>query len=301
MSQRANPQLSVVVASAWSVHDLERLLDSLIGQRPAQEFEVIVADCRGDDALERIIDKYPGVTFIRHSEKTPLPVLWGAGIARARGEIIAVTDATCRVSPDWIAATLKAHEAPHALIGGVVEAGRCQSRLDWAAYFCEYGQFMRPLQKGVAGELPGNNLSFKRWALSHGTEFVRAGFWKTYWCHSLQQAGVELVADPAVAVCVSKTYRPLPFLVRRFHHGRCFAGMRVAKASHFVRAGYAAGSWLLPFLFIARVLKMILSKRRFLGQFALALPWTILAILSWSLGECCGYLRGAGRSCDQIY
>jgi hypothetical protein len=160
---------------------------------------------------------------------------------------------------------------------------------------------MRPLPKGVVVEVPGNNLSFKRSALDLGAEFVRDEFWKTHWCRSLQESGIELAADPAVMVYSIKSYRLLPFLVRRFHHGRCFAGMRVAKASLIARAAYTAGSWLLPFVFFTRVLKMILSKRRFLGQFALASPWTILAILSWSLGEFCGYLAGAGKSCAKIY
>jgi len=301
MSRRTAFQLSVVVASAWSVRDLESFLDALTGPSWARKFEIIVADCCDDDALENIIAKHPDVIFIRYSEKTPLPLLWGAGIARATGEIIAVTDATCRAGPDWIPAMLKAHEAPHALIGGAVEAAECRSGLDWAAYFCEYGQFMRPLQKGAANELPGNNLSFKRWTLDLGAEFVRDGFWKTYWLRSLRDAGVELVAEPAVVVYYRRSYRLFPFLIRRFHHGRCFAGMRVAQASLFARAGYAAGSWLLPFIFFARVLRMILSKRRLLGEFALALPFTILAIVSWSLGEFCGYLAGAGKSCARIY
>jgi glycosyltransferase involved in cell wall biosynthesis len=301
LTVRPTYQLSVVVASAWSVRDLESCLDALTGQRRAQKFEIIVVDCCGASALEIIIAKHPDVIFIQYSEKTPLPVLWGAGIARARGEIIAITDATCRAGPDWIPAMLKAHEAPHALIGGAVEVAECRSGLDWAAYFCEYGQFMRPLQKGAANELPGNNLSFKRWTLDIGEEFVRDGFWKTYWCRSLRNAGIELVAEPEVVVYCHRSYRLFPFLIRRFHHGRCFAGMRVAQATLLARAGYVAGSWLLPFLFFARVLRMILSKRRLLGEFARAFPFTILAIVSWALGEFCGYLAGAGKSCAKIY
>jgi glycosyltransferase involved in cell wall biosynthesis len=301
MSLRAAPRLSVVVASAWSLADLEALLDSLMVQSPAPKVEVIVADCRAEGSLDKIVAKYPDVIYIRYSEKAALPVLWGAGIARATGEVVAVTDTTCRVSADWVAATLRAHDSPAMLVGGAVEADECESLLDWAAYFCEYGQFMRPLHKGVAGEVPGNNLSFKRRALEIGERFVRDQFWKTYWCQSLQQAGIELMSDPAVVVSLRKSYRPFPFLVRRFHHGRCFAGMRVTKASLPVRAGYAVGSGLLPFVFLARVTSMILSKRRLLGKFALAAPWTLLAIVSWSLGECCGYLGGAGKSCARIY
>ncbi|MGH9931657.1 MAG: glycosyltransferase [Pyrinomonadaceae bacterium] len=295
------PELSVVIASDHAIREADRCLKALLQQTGNEKIELIVADSRSDDSLQEIMTKYPGVEFIRFPEKTPLPMLLGAGIARSRGGIVAVTDATCVADSNWIAATLKAHQSSHPVIGGAVEAAEGKNMVDWAAYFCEYGQFMRPLLEGPAEVLSGNNISFKRWTLTKGQEFVQNRFWKTYWCRRLQEEGIQLVSTPSMVIYDHKSYRLIPFLIRRFHHGRCFAGMRVSQVSAFRRAAYFASSPLLPLLFLARTISSIVSKRRHLKQFILSLPISILAIMVWSLGEFCGYLAGAGESCASVY
>ncbi len=290
-------QLSVVIASNHSTREVDRCLRTLQQQRKVEGMEIIVADSRSDDSLQEVITKYPEVVFIRLPEKTPLPMLWGAGIARSQGEIIAITDSTCVADAHWISAILKAHESSHAVVGGAVEAGGDKNVVGWAAYFCEYGQFMRPLSEGPAHVLPGNNISFKRWTLTKGQEFVQNGFWKTYWCRRLQGEGIELISTPTMVIYDNKCYRLIPFLIRRFHHGRCFAGMRILRESSLMRAAYILASPLLPLLFLGRTTSAIVSKRRHLKPFILSLPVSILAIMVWSAGELCGYLTGIGDSC----
>jgi hypothetical protein len=304
MSRRHPPELTIVVASPYSIDDLKRLLRTLDRQKPGVEVEIIVTVCGRegrDDLIAELSADYPDVDFIRFAEKTPLPVLWGDGIARSKGRIIAVTESTCIVNHDWITAMLAAHKSPHLVIGGAVETTRLRRPLDWAVYFCEYGQFMRPIKSGVVNELPGNNLSFKRPALETGMEFVRHGFWKTYWLRQLQAAGIELISDPSVVVSYRKSFNLVQLLIRRFHHGRCFAGMRNAQVSPLMRIIYAAGCGLLPFLFFVRIVGAILPKKRYLKEFTLSLPYIALAVVSWSLGEFCGYLGGPGKSCAYIY
>ena len=100
------PQLSAVIASNHSIRELDQGLKTLLQQRCNGNVEVIVADSRADDSLQEIIAKYPDVVFIRFAEKTPLPALWGAGIERSRGEIIAITDSTCTIDRHWVSAIL---------------------------------------------------------------------------------------------------------------------------------------------------------------------------------------------------
>lgn len=295
------PQLSVVVASVHSIRDLEMCLDSLVQQRQDNKIEIIVADCCQDDSIQNIMIKYPNIIFIRFPQKTTLPVLLGTGIARSTGEVIAVTDSTSPPDKGWTAAVLEAHQSSHPVIGGAVEISGCKNWVDWAAYFCEYGQFMLPLAEGTADELPGNNISFKRWVLNKGQQFVENGFWKTYWCRRLRKEGIELMLSPSIVVYYEKSYLLIPFLIRRFHHGRCFAGMRVAEISTLERLLYAAGSLVLPFLFLVRTAKVVASKKRYLKEFVLSFPISLLAIMSWSFGEFCGYLVGAGKSCSHVH
>ena len=76
--------------------------------------------------------------------------------------------------------------------------------------------------------------------------------------------------------------------------------MRLAPPAMLRRAGYALAAWLLPFIFLARVIKAVAPKRRYLRQFLLSLPLAVLAIVAWSAGEFWGYLTGAGGSCAHV-
>jgi hypothetical protein len=209
-------------------------------------------------------------------------------------------DASSVPDAQWIAATLTAHESSDMVVGGAVDPIPERGLVDWAAYFCEYGRFMRPLKAGVVSELPGNNMAFKRMALERGRRFVEPAFWKTYWCRALQREGVQLCAIPSMVTYDAKSYRLLPFLVRRYHHGRCFAGMRNREISGMMRLLYFLGTPLLPVVSLQRIARPILQKRRYLRQFLFSLPASILAVISWSMGEWCGYLAGPGRSCKYL-
>lgn len=294
------PQLSIAVASTRSGRDAVSFLQSLAKQVPGPKIEIIIAHCGGDEGLGEITRTHLNVTLLCFPDGTNLPTLWGAAIAKAGGQIIAVTEATCIPDSNWIASIIKAHELPDPVIGGAVEVARCDTLLDWAAYFSEYGQFLLPLKEDVATELAGNNLSFKRWAMDVGAEMVRPEFWKTYWCRRLQVEGIGLKSTPTVVVYYQKSYRLLPFLVRKFHHGRCFAGMRVARSSPLFRGGYALGTWLLPFLALTRIVRAVVPKKRYLREFMLSLPFSALAIASWSVGEFWGCLTGVGSSCAHV-
>ncbi len=102
-------------------------------------------------------------------------------------------------------------------------------------------------------------------------------------------------------VYYAKTFQTVPFLIRRFHHGRCFAGMRVMEAALSKRAFYLGSSLILPFIFLYRTVAVVLGKKRFFRELLLAFPFIVLAIVFWSLGETCGYLAGTGKSCEHIY
>ena len=199
-----NPRLSVIVACTHSRLDLELVLSSLRGQEGADGLEIIVVDSSGDEAANQSIVQDEGVLTLRFPRGTPLPALWGAGIRQSRGAIIAVTDACSVPDRRWVLSTQAAHESSDLIVGGAVDPMPQRSLVDWAAYFCEYGQFMLPLTGGDVSELPGNNIAFKRAALDKGTQFVEQRFWKTYWCRALQQV---LSAAPISGQTISS--RPL--------------------------------------------------------------------------------------------
>ncbi len=296
-------ELSVVVASLYTLSELKYCLCRILVQSRAVSsiIEIIVVDCGLKEKADEWIEKFPAVEFVVFSERTSLAKLLGAGIARASGAIIVVTDSSCIVAGNWISSILRAHEAEKSpVIGGAVEMSKNGKLTDWAAYFCDYGEFMPPAPRGIVEVVPGNNFSVKRAALRRGTEYVAPEFWKTLWHRQLQSEGIELFSEPAIRVGWRKTYKLNSFLVRRFHQGRCFAGMRFAEQTFSRRIFYSVGSIFLPVVFLYRIAAPVLRRKRFFGKFLLSFPIIVLAVIFWSVGEAFGFLAGTGTSCGRI-
>jgi hypothetical protein len=294
------PRLSVIVFSTTPLHEAPACLATLTAQQRGKEPEIIVVYSSDTEVPERVRASLPGTDFLRLQSGASVPRLLGEALRRTAGEIVAITEATCEVDKGWVSAIEKAHEAPDPVIGGVVEPDGLRTALDWAAFFAEYGHFMLPLAEGVADQVPGINLSIKRRALGRGCEFVEGEFWKAYWCRRLQVEGTSLWLRPSLVVYYRKSFELRPFLVRRFHHGRCFAGMRVGGLTRWRRALYVAGAPLLPVLFCARILKGVAPKGRYRYRLIRACPHIVLATVSWAVGELCGYMLGPGTSCRHV-
>src|SRR5690606_12357256 len=122
----AEPALSVVISSYNRCQLLERALGSLREQVPGTpEFEIIVVDNNSsdstgalvaamrqdDDRIHYVLERQQGLAHGRN-----------AGVAVARGPLIAFTDDDVRVSPDWVREIVRAFERyPEAwFIGGRV-------------------------------------------------------------------------------------------------------------------------------------------------------------------------------------
>lgn len=299
MAPRADgriPALSVILAAGDAGVDRAGI-DALLAQAGG-DVEVIVAE-RKDRPLAGGHDDRR-VTVVSLPEAASLPRLLGAAIEQAAGDVVAILDAGCHVAEGWVQAVIAAHAASHPVIGGAVEPEGLRTRADWAAYFLDYARFMRPLAPGVARLVPGINISMKRWTLGVGTQYVEGEFWKAYWCRHLEAQGWSLRLEPSMVVRYRRRSRLWPLLRQRFHHGRCFAGMRLAEIRGARRLAYALGTPLLPALLLARLLLAVVPRRRRLGQLVLCLPLLGLATAAWSAGELLGYVGGAGASCDHV-
>jgi len=112
--------------------------------------------------------------------------------------------------------------------------------------------------------------------------------------------GVDLVCAPDAVVYYERRHRLVPFMVRRFDHGRCFAGMRLAQVPGWRRGAYAVGTLVLPALFLWRIARALLPKRRQLGTLLAVSPIVVAAVVAWAVGELVGYIRGPGTSCTRV-
>lgn len=297
------PRLSVVIAAHDAAPALDHCLGALDRQDERPDAEIVVASS-SNDGTEDVVRQYPSVRTLWFPATWTVPQLRGQAIAAAAGEVIAIIDPFSIVARNWMSEVLRVHEArPNLAIGGAVEL-HDPDRQDfwtWATYINEYGMFMLPVSRGETDILPGSNVSYKRAALFDDQQRPRyAVFWKTFVNREIQTAGSPLWLAPSVVVSLNKTIPFWDFFRTRYHHGRCFAGMR---------GGSGAGErWLralsfplLPPLLLWRWGRSYVGKRRYRSKLALSAPFQFLLFSSWACGECAGYCRGPGSSCSRLF
>lgn len=288
--------ISVVIA-AWNGREpLRSCLESVRKSTLGAECEVIVASNFGFEMSDLVDSEFGSITLIPGSSDLTVPQLRTAGIARARGEFVALLEDHCTVSSSWYAGILNAHRQGFDVVGGGVENHNCPERLSWAVYFYDYGRYMPPNRAGSVDALSGNNVSYRQSVLAEVEEIYRWEFFETFVNQALKQKGHTLYLTPNALVVHNKKYRFSEALKQCFHLARSFAGKRIRSRNLSTRAIYMAGSAMLPFLLPGRIALNTLKKRRHIADYLLSLPHLVVLMTGWSLGEFCGYLCGEGTS-----
>lgn len=116
------PCVSVVVPVYNDSIRLARCLSALEDQTYSADYEVIVVDNGSDESPSSIVDKYP-FARLSYEDKEGAYAARNRGIALARGEVVAFTDADCIPASDWIQRGVEQlQSAPRSgLVGGRVE------------------------------------------------------------------------------------------------------------------------------------------------------------------------------------
>ncbi len=279
---------------------------SLERQTVTEGIEILVMELWGahTNEHERVRHRFQTVGWVYDPRGRTVPQLRSLGIAKSQGAIVALLEDDCVVPETWCAAVLKAHQGTIVAVGGAVEPGAYSNALDWAVYFSEYARFMEPVPEGESHDLPGTNVSYKRTALLEllrrdetlGNTIGRIGFYEVLVHWALRHAGQPMRMDRALVAYNMSSWGLSQALRSRFHHGRGFAAMRAANRSPGARLRFLAIAAVLPFVQVARILKEVIRRRRFLRKIGSALPWITLLSISWSMGEFVGYLLGPGGS-----
>jgi glycosyltransferase involved in cell wall biosynthesis len=102
------PTVAVVVPAYNAADQIRLLLDSLRAvEYPADRREVIVVDNGSTDATPAIVREY-GFTLLEEHAIRSSYAARNVGLRHARADVLAFTDADCRVSPDWLRAGVTA-------------------------------------------------------------------------------------------------------------------------------------------------------------------------------------------------
>src|SRR5438445_6128164 len=96
------PSATVVVAAYNAIATIEECLDSLSALRyPRELLEIIAVDNASTDGTRQAIAGRPDVVLVEEGRRGAAAAR-NAGIRRARGAVVAFTDADCTVDADWL-------------------------------------------------------------------------------------------------------------------------------------------------------------------------------------------------------
>jgi len=285
-------RLSVVIGSHNARSSVRECLGALESQRKGHDVEIIVIDNSTDGTAEIVSGEFPNLKLVKAPASALIPELWGIGVKQSAGALIATTTSHFVPRPDWIEQILLAHEAPHAGIGGAIENDDSAGLVEWAVYFCRYSSFMLPFAEKTAPDIAADNASYKRSALERCQWAMQDGFWEVMIHAEFRKQELSLSLNPAIVMTHKRSFSLPGFIGQRFRHGRQFGAARAAGMSGRRRLVYIILSPLIPLIFLSRIARQVLSKRSRIGKFLLSLPILTLFLLSWSVGELSGYLKG---------
>jgi cellulose synthase/poly-beta-1,6-N-acetylglucosamine synthase-like glycosyltransferase len=185
------PLVSVLIAARNEEERLPVCLESLLNSSyPAGKFEIIVIDDRSTDNTRLIAENFSRQnSHIRvipiHQRLENLSGKASAlcqGMQHARGEIILMTDADCRVPPNWMAQMASYFTPGVGLVGGFTLLSDGDKKaslftniqtLDWI-YLLTIGAGAAGLGKPVS--IIGNNFAFRRAAYEAVGGYQKIGF-----------------------------------------------------------------------------------------------------------------------------
>jgi hypothetical protein len=227
--------------------------------------------------------------------------LRGVALEHVRGDVVAITEDHCVVSPDWCRRVLDAH-ALHpqaAAIGGAVENGAVDHPIDWASFFLGNAPAMLPLPAGPADVIAAQaNVSYKRRALPAAAP--PGGFFELSHNAELRERGEELRVDPTLVVHHVQSLGFRGTCVIWFHASRTWGGQDGAQRSLPGRMAHALLAPLVHPLGILRHVRGVWAKGRMRRRMVAVAPLMVLLGACATAGVTIGYATGKGDSSRHI-
>lgn len=293
MTSPNQPQLSIVIASYNSRDTIERCLKSLRNQNTDGTFEIIVVDSSTDGTAAVVEERFPEVRLYRFSARKFCGDARNWGVSVARGDIIAFIDADCVADDWWVDEILKAHRSDDLAIGGAIANREPANLVGWAAYFCEFSQWMPDTPITWFADVAGANMSYKREVFEELGNFIEGTYCSDTDFHwRLSRTGHRIRFVPSILVFHHSIDSFPRFIRHEYDHGRHFARVRVLGKifSMLRRLTYVMSCFLIVLKLFLQIGLANYRNRIYISAFLKSSPLLILGLVSWSLGECVGYI-----------
>jgi glycosyltransferase involved in cell wall biosynthesis len=290
----AKPELSVIIASYNSTRTIGDCLQSLRSQTTTATFEVIVADSSTDGTADFVAQRFPEVELMRLAGRKFPGTARNAAIAVAKADVLAFTDADCVTRSDYVDEVLRAHSDPSLAIGGTIANLEPANLVAWAAYLCEFSEWMPGSSRQTVGNIATANASYKKRAFDDYGRFIEGTYGSdTEFNWRLGRDGHRPAGVRSIVVFHRSVDALGKFLRHEFAHGQDCARMRIRSQgfSALRRWLYAASFWLIPVKLGLVIAIRNLRNRIYLWHFVKAFPLVAVGLICWCLGELVAYLQ----------
>jgi glycosyltransferase involved in cell wall biosynthesis len=293
--------VSVVIASGAGEEYIFRCLDSLRAQAAAHGAEVIVVDRFGGDLAARIERDYGFVDLVRPQldRRPSVPELRAIGVARARGDIVAVIEEHCAAGPGWLETVANAWQEGDAALGGPVLDSAFRHPRDWAIYFSEFHNYLPPWPSGPRYALNGVNIAYSRALLNDFKGILGDGYWEVVLHPRLAERGA-FRAIPGMQVHHAGPFNFRTYLKQRYLLSRVWGAGQRQTASAAKRTVYLLAAPFFPALLLLRIALCVARSPRYLKPFMVAFPLLIPIAVTYVWGEWSGYAFGMGDALERV-
>ncbi len=142
------PVLSAIVIARDDEDRIERAVGSVVSQKTAEPFEIIVVVSGSPETAAIVAERFPRVKLLELDR----PVLPGAarnaGLALARGDYVSFPGSHIELPQGSLDARIKAHQLGYPMVTGSTLNGN-RTRAGWAGYFLDHSSTLpgRPSQE----------------------------------------------------------------------------------------------------------------------------------------------------------
>jgi hypothetical protein len=281
-------ELSVVVAVQ---HAEQNLPDILMALDPVSHsgVEFIFCVTASDEDMLNDVAVHSNVNILYSPAGSLIPTLWKEGILVTNAERIALTTAHCIPGRNWVTTLLSIDMAATPAVGGVITNDSAANARSWAIYLLRYIAFSPPLSTGTVTEIAADNALYRRADILQNSDLLEDGFWEPSFHKRFHQAGFSLVLDPRLRVTHRNCYTTRQFFQQRLAHGKAFGMSRCEDMSDGKRRLMIFLSPLLPLVFLSKICLRVLKKRKYPGKLLMSLPWLMVFLTAWGIGESKGY------------
>jgi hypothetical protein len=276
------------LACDGAVDQLPDRLDALASACEGLSTEVIVVH---PDATTVVIPTNVPIPTSRATAPSRLvPVLWGKGIAVARGSVVALTTTQFRVRDGW-ARELTAPFAEDRVVGvgGTMAIADDADMFTRAVFLIRYSEHMASPASRPPRDIAGDNAAYRRDAVLRVCPEVATGFWEVDAHRLMRAVGGRIVHAPSAVAEFVPDLTLREMLANRFVHGSHFGAYRVC-ALRWPRWRALAVTPLVPAVLLARILGRVRRAGQPIGATLLLLPAILPLLLAWAAGEARGAL-----------